>query len=185
MISFVDFGAFTSYIEERRIDVFEIMFDSGRINIDREIDAYLDSLTRFAYFRTGDRTEAEDIVYEAVLRLLENSEKVNDVKCYLFRIVYNLCQDRFRNKQISTISLEAVDMADEADNRLDQEEIDRINRLLDDLPPCEAEIVRMNVVDELSFVEISHILNVPQSTAKSRFYSGMKKLREKYFTNNQ
>ena len=65
------------------------------------------------------------------------------------------------------------------------EEIDRINNLLDDLPPNEAEIVRMKVVDELSFVEISHILSLPQSTAKSRFYAGMKKLREKYFTNNQ
>ena len=178
-------GAFTSYIVERRIDVFEIMFDSGRINNDREIDAYLDSLTRFAYFRTGDRTEAEDIVYEAVLRLLENSEKVNDVKCYLFRIVYNLCLDQFRKKRFSTVPLDDIELPDKSDELLDQEEVDRINRLLDGLPPNEAEIVRMNVVDNLSFVEIARILNLPQSTAKSRFYSGMKKLREKYFANNQ
>ena len=84
-----------------------------------------------------------------------------------------------------TVPFERIDLPDETENRLDQEEIDRINRLLDGLPPHEAEIVRMNVVDELSFVEISHILNIPQSTAKSRLYSGMKKMREKYFTNNQ
>lgn len=167
------------------MSVQKIMFGSIGRNIDQVIEENLDALVRFAYFRISDRAEAEDVVYEAVLRLLEKREMVNDARCYLFRIVYNLCQDRFRKKQISTISLEAVDMADEADKRLDQEEIDRINRLLDGLPPCEAEIVRMNVVDELSFVEISHILNVPQSTAKSRFYSGMKKLREKYFTINQ
>lgn len=161
------------------------MFDSRRGNIDEVIEANLDALVRFAYFRTGDRVEAEDIVFEAVLRLLENSDKVKDAKCYLFRITYNLCQDIFRKKPISTVLLETVDMPYVAENRLDQEEIDRINRLLDELPPKEAEIVRMNVVDELSFVEISHILNLPQSTAKSRFYSGMKKMRHKYFNNNQ
>ena len=78
---------------------YEIMFGSRRSNIDEAIEANLDALVRFAYFRTGDRLDAEDIVYEAVLRLLENVDNVNDAKCYLFRIVYNLCQDKFRKKQ--------------------------------------------------------------------------------------
>lgn len=161
------------------------MFGSRHRNIDQVIEANLDALTRFACFRTGDRAGAEDIVYEAVLRLLENREMVVDARCYLFRIVYNLCQDEFRRKRLPTVPFDNIDLPDKSDERLDQEEIDRINRLLDDLPPTEAEIVRMNVVDELTFVEISHILNLPQSTAKSRFYSGMKKLRLKYFTDNQ
>ena len=161
------------------------MFGGRRGNIDEVISANLDALVRFACFRVGDRAEAEDIVYEAVLRLLENGDRANDAKCYLFRIVYNLCHDKFRKKHIPTIPLENVDMPDDAETRLDQEEIERISSLLDGLPPNEAEIVRMNVVDELSFVEISHILNLPQSTAKSRFYSGMKKMRQIYFTNNQ
>ena len=161
------------------------MFGNRRRNIDEVIEANLDALVRFAYYRLCDRGEAEDIVYEAVLRLLENNGKVNDAKCYLFRIVFNLCQDKFRKKQVPTVPFERIDLPDEAENQLDEQEIDRINSLLDGLPPHEAEIVRMNVVDELSFVEISHILNLPQSTAKSRFYSGMRKMREKYFTNNQ
>ena len=159
--------------------------NAQRRNIDEVIKANLDALVRFAYFRTGDRMDAEDIAYEAVLRMLENSDKVNDAKCYLFRIVYNLCQDKFRRGQVSTVPFETIDLPDKTDDRLDQEEIERINRLLDGLPPIEAEIVRMNVVEDLSFVEISNILNVPQSTAKSRFYSGMKKMRQKYFTSNQ
>lgn len=161
------------------------MFGNRRRNIDEVIAANLDAGVRFAYFRLGNRAEAEDIVYEAVLRLLENSNKVNDAKCYLFRIVYNLCQDKFRRKPALTVPLETVDLPDETENQLDQQEIDRINRLLDGLPTHEAEIVRMHVVDELSFVEISDILNLPQSTVKSRFYKGVKKMREKYFTNNQ
>ena len=68
---------------------------------------------------------------------------------------------------------------------LDIEEINRINSLLDGLPRNESEIIRMNVTDGLSFVEISQILDIPQTTIKSRFYSGMKKLKQKYYTNNQ
>ena len=151
------------------------------------IEANLDGLLRFAYFRVNDRTEAEDIVYEAVLRLLESRKKskLDDVKCYLFRIVYNLCQDHWRNSRIVTVPIEMVDVPDNLDDRLDNEEINRINALFDGLPPSEAEIIRMNVTDGLSFVEISRILEIPQSTAKSRFYSGMKKMRQKYFTNNR
>ena len=82
---------------ERRMRVFEIMLgNSKRRNIDKEIEANLDALVRFAYFRVNDRAEAEDIVYEAVLRLLENSGKVDDARSYLFRIVYNLIQDKYR-----------------------------------------------------------------------------------------
>ncbi|MBQ7691132.1 MAG: RNA polymerase sigma factor [Muribaculaceae bacterium] len=161
------------------------MFGSRRSNIDEVIAANLDGLVRFAYFRTGERAEAEDIVYEAVLRLLESHGKISNAKCYLFRIVYNLCQDQWRHRRIETVPLDAIDVPDQADEELDKAEIDRINHLLDGLPPIGAEIVRMNVVDELSFVEIGHILGLPQSTVKSRFYAAMRKLRAEYYNNNQ
>lgn len=162
------------------------MFGNRGRNMVEVIEANLDALLRFAYFRVNDRTEAEDIVYEAVLRLLESRKKnkLDDVKCYLFRIVYNLCQDHWRNRRIETVPIEMVDVPDNLDDRLENEEINRINALLNGLPINEAEIIRMNVTDGLSFVEISRILEIPQSTAKSRFYSGMKKMRQKYFTNN-
>ena len=163
------------------------MFGNRRKNIDKVIEANLDGLVKFAYFRVNDRTEAEDIVYEAVLRLLETSSKnmLKDIKCYLFRVVYNLCHDHWRRRRIETVPLETIDLPDNSEDELDQEEINRINNLLNRLPPNAAEIVRMNVVDGLSFVEISNILILPQSTAKSRFYSGIKKLKHEYFTNNQ
>lgn len=81
------------------MSVQEIMFGSIGRNIDQVIEENLDALVRFAYFRISDRAEAEDVVYEAVLRLLEKREMVNDARCYLFRIVYNLCQDRFRKNR--------------------------------------------------------------------------------------
>ncbi|GFI14141.1 ECF RNA polymerase sigma factor SigW [Muribaculaceae bacterium] len=74
--------------------------------------------------------------------------------------------------------IEDYDVEGADDEVLDLEDADRINACLDSLPSREADIIRMNVIDGLSFVEISGILSIPQSTAKSRYKSGMEKLRK-------
>lgn len=78
------------------------------------------------------------------------------------------------------VSIGDLDVADMIDEVMDLEDADRINAILDSLPLREADIIRMNVIDGLSFVEISSILAIPQSTAKSRYKSGMDKLRKQY-----
>ena len=72
------------------------------------------------------------------------------------------------------------DVVDTIDEEMYFGDADRINAILDSLPLREADIIRMNVIDGLSFVEISSILSIPPSTAKSRYKSGMDKLRKQY-----
>lgn len=152
--------------------------------VSRIIEENLDYLVRFAYYRIGNRGDAEDLVYDAVLKFLErNNEKIKaeSIRLYLFRIVYNLCQDYSRKQKQEMVPIGDLDVADTIDEVLDFEDADRINAILDSLPLREADIIRMNVVDGLSFVEISSILSIPQSTAKSRYKSGMDKLRNLFF----
>lgn len=158
-----------------------------RKSVNRIIEDNLDYLVRFAYYRLGNRNEAEDIVYDAILKFLENNRKdikPESVRLYLFKTVYNLCVDRTRTGKQNLIPIESIDIEESPEDLPDQEEADRINACLGRLPSREAEIIRMNVIDGLSFVEISNLLSIPQSTAKSRFKSGMDKLR-KLFINNQ
>lgn len=158
-----------------------------RKSVNRIIEDNLDYLVRFAYYRLGNRNEAEDIVYDAILKFLENNRKdikPESVRLYLLKTVYNLCVDRTRTGKQNLIPIESIDIEESPEDLPDQEEADRINACLGRLPSREAEIIRMNVIDGLSFVEISNLLSIPQSTAKSRFKSGMDKLR-KLFINNQ
>lgn len=72
-----------------------------RRNINRIIEDNLDYLVRFAYYRLSNRVEAEDVVYEAVLKILEREAgdiQPGSVRMYLFRTVHNLCLDRSREK---------------------------------------------------------------------------------------
>lgn len=154
--------------------------------IDKIIEDNLDYLVRYAYYRLAARQVAEDIVYDAVLRFLEkkpNDIKPERVRFYLFKIVHNLCLDRNGDEKSNLIYIDGLEIEDKADDSLDLEEIDRINSCLESLPQREADIIRMNVIDNLSFVEISGILSIPQSTAKSRYKSGMEKLRKLYNDN--
>ena len=67
---------------------------------------------------------------------------------------------------------------------LDMKEAQRISRLLENIPTKESEIIRMSVVDDLSFAEISRITKIPESTVKYRYKCGISKLRDLLSINN-
>ena len=155
--------------------------------MDEIIEDNLDYLVRFAYYRLNNKAEAEDIVYEGVLRLLEKDlSKINpeSIRLYLFRIIYNLCQDRIRGKGRDMIPIESVNISENPDEPNEMDESDKFMIWLNSLPEGQSEIIRMNVIEELSFVEISEILSIPASTAKSRYKSGMEKLRKIFKATN-
>lgn len=152
------------------------------------IEANINYLVRFATIRIGSKADAEDVVHESVRKILEadvSKIKRDSIRMYLFRIVYNLCKDFYHSDRNVRPLFDGDDEIPDTskENELDVEEIERLNNLLEKLPEREAEVVRMNVMDELSFVEISQILSTPASTVKSRFKSGMDKLRKQYIKN--
>lgn len=152
------------------------------------IEENLDSLVRFAFFRLGDMTEAEDAVHDVALRILDNPPslfKAGTLKSYIYKAIYNLCQDTLRSR---TRNVKVpIDLIEESicneEEELDLKEAQRLYELLDNIPAKESEIIRMNVIDELSFAEISRITNIPESTVKYRFKCGMTKMRNIIFSN--
>lgn len=147
----------------------------------------LDYLVRFAFFRTGDRASAEDIVHDAVVRFIEHRHPpvaAANMRAYLFRIVYNLCNERRESR--GDMPLDAMDLPEETEEeRLDCEEAERISSILDAIPCRQAEVIRMNVVDGMSFAEISRVMSVPVSTLKSRYRTGMDRLKTMYLKNRK
>ena len=164
------------------------MFKSKKRNtISKIVEENLDYLFRFAFYRIGNREEAEDIVYEAILKLLEKDAKeikLESVRFYLFRIVFNLCIDKQRTQDFHRVLIDEIDIEDDTIDIIEKLEFERINNYLKNIESREADIIRMKIMGDISFVEISKILSIPQSTAKSRFKSGMIKLR-KLFTDKK
>lgn len=153
-----------------------------RHDIERVIEQNLDYLVRFAFFRVGSRDDAEDIVHSAVERLLSRDASSLDrdaLRMYLFRTIYNMCVDHARRLRPVT-TLEGVDIACEDDDLELRMEMERIEGLLRRVPEREQEVIRLRVVDEMTFVEIADLLGIPVTTANSRFKAGMGRLRSLY-----
>ncbi len=152
--------------------------------LERVIDEYQQGLFRFAFFRTGSVDDSRDIVQGVFFRMYDRHRDVTaieNMKSYLYRATANACSDYHRRRQSrrSVPLSHAAARAEEEDPGAPtaETEYERINALLDRIPIEQSEVIRMRTVDDLSFIEIAEILQIPPATAKSRFRYGVEKLR--------
>ena len=144
------------------------------------IDLWQDALYRYAFFKVGNRADAEDVIQDAFLKVASTNSSILNPKAYLFRTVANLCADALRrNSHLQPIEerMPAPSLQDETEA---QEEQRRIARLLDKLQPRQAEVIRLHFHAGLKFTEIAETLEEPVTTIKSRFTSGIEKLNQMY-----
>ena len=142
------------------------------------IEQWQDSLYRYAFFKLGRREQAEDVVQEAFLKIVSSEAQIKNPKAYLFRMVANGCVDSLRKRVNEQpigpkLTIEAESYDAEA-----EEEYQRIATLLSHLHDRESEVIRLHIHAGLKFTEIAEMLDVPPSTIKSRFTSGITHLRQ-------
>lgn len=141
-------------------------------------------LFRYGIYRIGSKTKTEDVMQDLFLRLCKASGLPKDreeLKCYIFRAFQNACTDTLRHhKQIEFQEIEALSglRAEELAPQSFEQEMRLINRLMQSLPQEQSETIRLRIYSECSFQEIAQIMEVPITTAKSRFKYGIDKLRD-------
>ena len=144
------------------------------------IDEWQEQLFRYAFFRLGNKSDAEDVVQDAFLKVASATNSPSNPKAYLFRIVSNGCVDMIRRK--STLApLEEKMTSPAYSNEMEAEgEFRRIERLLSRLPDSQTEVIRLHIHAGLKFTEIAELLEEPVTTIKSRFASGIEKLKQQF-----
>ncbi len=162
---------------------------SGLRELEIVITEFQDQLFRFAFFRTGSYSDSRDIVQDVFIKLYRDNNNLNticNIRYYLFRSIANTCIDyqrKNRKSKFVTLEMEKVrqltDERDAAHQMLLNEEYQRIEGLLSALPFEQAETIRMRVLDDLSFIDIAEIQDIPVTTVKSRFKYGIDKLKSK------
>ncbi len=141
----------------------------------------------------GRDEDARDVCQETFLAAFRNLRKFRgDAKfsSWLYRIALNACHSRLR-KQGAAVE-QSIDQDDE-DGRKYQiadpgtedlpERLHRdqraamVRKALQALPAEMRQVIIMKEYEELTFAEISEILQVPVSTVKSRLYTGLQQMR--------
>lgn len=156
---------------------------------ERVILTHQDQLLKFAFFKTGSMEDAQDIVQNVFIRLFNEKfdfSTIENLKAYLFRCVSNSCNDLLRSrKRHRFISAENMQLQSLPDYDSESErEYNRIERLMEDIPSEQADVIKMRIINNLTFNEIANILGLPTTTVKSRFKYGIDKLRVKINFNN-
>ncbi|MBD5307680.1 MAG: sigma-70 family RNA polymerase sigma factor [Bacteroides sp.] len=152
----------------------------------RLMEKHKQRLFRYACYRTGSITEAEDVLQDVYLKTLEKrseSEGIRNLEAYIVRSVINECASRCRMPEMIGLDEMAPSIAhcEPADF---QEEYQLINSLLRELPPDAREIVRLRIYASMTFDDIAAVMMLSKSTAKRRYYAALDTLRSKYHNNN-
>ncbi len=139
----------------------------------REIAALLPDMRAFARFLARDRTAADDLVQDTVVRALGALDQFvpgTNLKAWLFTIQRNAFYEQARRRRREDNVLRAHPPTEEAGipAQLARSEISDLQRLIWELPPLLREALILVAAQELSHEEAAAICGVPVGTMKAR-----------------
>ncbi|UJF26756.1 RNA polymerase sigma factor [Planococcus sp. 107-1] len=135
----------------------------------------------------ASKSDAEDTVQEAVYRLILYIDSVDGAKAYswLFRVAvnhyYDLCRKQKKEIHTTFENLEFVDDSFLPEDFVRQGEMrSEIEQVLDQLPPLQKQLLLMKYEMELSYAEISEMLDLNLGTLKTYLFRARKAFKEQY-----
>ena len=177
------------YSDEKLI----LRFQEGDINAYNElVKRYKDRLLNFVLRYFNNVEQAEDVVQDTLIKLYTHASYYKNVakfSTWIFTIAKNNALTELRkNKWKKTDSLwtddgQVIDInskEESLDSKVQNEiAIDQLNKFLDEIPENFRMAVVLRDFQELSYEEISKILEIPIGTIKSRINRGRIQLAEK------
>ena len=166
------------YSDEKLI----LRFQEGDINAYNElVKRYKDRLLNFVLRYFNNVEQAEDVVQDTLIKLYTHASYYKNVakfSTWIFTIAKNNALTELRkNKRKKTDSLwtddgQVIDInskEESLDSKVQNEiAIDQLNKFLDEIPENFRMAVVLRDFQELSYEEISKILEIPIGTIKSR-----------------
>jgi RNA polymerase sigma-70 factor (ECF subfamily) len=151
-------------------------------------------LFRFVLRSVKARGEAEELFHDVWLRVIEARERYTPsarFTTWLYTIAHNRVVDHWRRRGLKLTSLDAREdpddppfepaaaPQDEPQRRAElNEQLRRLGRALEALPPAQREVFLLREEAGLSLPEISEVTGIDLEAAKSRLRYALAKLRE-------
>ena len=139
---------------------------------------------KIAYRFLGQKSEAEDVVQEAFIRLMKAADRYRPSACfttYFYRIITRLCIDRAKQKKkpaLETIPDSADDTApDAATELIRRETADAVRSALDTLAPNQRMAIVLRYYEELNYRDIAAVLEITPKAVERLLSRGRKRLR--------
>lgn len=173
------------------------LYKSGNTEaIDILIERYKDSLYKFCYHLSPVRHDADDLFQDTWVKAVQHIETYDTGKrfnTWLFSICMNTYRDKYRKAKRWLDRVKVFFSNDEMQDEFDDMEspgipvseymeIKEETKILRDSINSLDDTFRIPLIlfyfKELSYEDISHILDIPEGTVKSRLNSGRAKLKK-------
>jgi len=163
--------------------------ESARPEIDLAalVETYSALLFRVAHSVLRSPAEAEDVVQDVFVRVLEHRrslQEVRDMRVWLVRIAWNFALDRrrrIRPEQWDESFAESLAGSSvPADKALDEaQRVSSVLRELERLPRGERHVLLLSAVEELGTAEIAQVLGRSESAVRALLFRARTRLRER------
>ncbi|MEO3976442.1 sigma-70 family RNA polymerase sigma factor [Streptomyces sp. CAU 1734] len=149
------------------------------------------ALLAYAQRLTGDRSAAEDVVQETLIRAWKNPDSLvngkGSVRGWLLTVTRNIVTDRYRARaarptEVAESSTGGPVEKDHAESVVDSMVV---MEALDRLSPDHREVLMEIYFQGHTVAEAAKILGIPAGTVKSRSHYALKALRELYTDKQQ
>jgi RNA polymerase sigma-70 factor (ECF subfamily) len=157
------------------------------IDLGTLVAAYSPLLFRVAHSILRSRAEAEDVLQDTFVRVLERRRslgEVRDMRVWLIRIAWNLALDRrrrIRPDQFDAGFAESlVARGTPADKAVDEaQRMAAVLRELERLPKGERHILLLSAVEELSTAEMASVLDRSESAVRALLFRARTRLKDR------
>lgn len=164
---------------------------SDRIAANELISKYYKEIYSYVYKQTVDKELSMDLTQEifiSVLKSISNyDEKKASFRTWLYKIATYKLVDYYRSKYYKynaiAISIDDFDIYDREDIEVtieNKEDIEKIISIVNRLGVVDQQVFRLKIFSDYTFLEISNALEIPESTAKTKYYSILKKIRKDF-----
>lgn len=161
------------------------------------VEAFQRQVINLAYGMLSNEEDASDAAQEVFIKIYRNIDRFEEkssLSTWIYRITSNVCKDflRKRTRTIQSVSIYEGDDDDDDDRPMEikdnsptpQEHLEmtetqiEVRRALDELPTEYKSVIVMYDLENLSYEEISKVLECPVGTIKSRLNRARKALKK-------
>jgi len=149
---------------------------------------HVNSLYRLAYHYCGQRSDAEDLVQELLLKLIhriDEMQKVEKLRPWMAKVLYHLFIDRVRQQQrrpeesLQPDQMESLQSLSDGGHGAEKLVlINNIEQALAQLNQQQRLLVIMHDIENYPLSELAIVMDTPVGTLKSRLHRSRAKLRE-------
>ena len=160
--------------------IFQKMGTNKELYFNKLYENYRILMNSIAFSILKNSEDSEDVMQKVYTKIWDiENEKLpkNNEASWLYTLTKNEALDFYKNQKKS-LNIDDIYYLTDDDKELDKIiDKDHYNRIISKLDTQEQEIVSLKILSNMSFKEISQILNIPEGTVKWKYYKSIHTLK--------